>query len=172
MNWPCSRGALVLRRETTTTRIRVTPVIRSRPAAHALCGQLCFPLRPVLPRVSSRLIVCGRGHGLISLACRLRDRRLRVYQGTMPVNTSPLLQPQWGPLFIVYPLSVAFFWSAYLVGLEPLCRWLLPGQYGSFNQFNQKSLQRPTFHFTAIYLWYSLVEILSVQHTAAEYFKH
>ena len=59
----------------------------------------------------------------------------------MPVNTSPLLQPQW-PLFIVYPLSVAFFWSAYLVGLEPLCRWLLPGQYGSFNQFNQKCFRQ------------------------------
>ena len=54
--------------------------------------------------------------------------------------SSPLLQPQW-PLFAVYPLSVSFFWSAYLYG-APLCRWLLPGQYDSLNEFNQKCFRQ------------------------------
>ena len=49
---------------------------------------------------------------------------------------TPLLSPQW-PLFVIYPLSVAFWWTAYLRLADPVARHLFREQYDGFNAFNK-----------------------------------
>lgn len=53
----------------------------------------------------------------------------------------PLIAPAW-PLVVVYPLSVAFFWTAYLRLLEPLCQRWMPEQYAAFSDFNARCFRQ------------------------------